>query len=382
MSSFELEDVFDYFSRQFKRWRRLPLLPFWVVVILGALGVLMLYSAGGGNLSPWAMRHAVRFLLCLALMIAIALVDIRIWLKYSYIFYVILIGLLLAVEIKGVAGMGAQRWIDLGVVQLQPSELMKIGLILVLARYYHGLPLEDVKSFRALIPPLLLILLPVILVLRQPNLGTAMMLILAGGAIMFLAGVRWWLFVGAALGALGAAPVIWHFLHAYQKQRVLTFLDPERDPLGAGYHIMQSKIALGSGGFFGKGFLEGTQSHLNFLPEKQTDFIFTVLAEEMGMLGALIILILYGILFVYGFFLAQRATSQFGRLLAMGLTLNLFLYLFINIGMVMGLLPVVGVPLPLLSYGGTSMLAVMIGFGLLFGLDVHDDQRIPLRGVG
>ena len=352
-----------------------------VVLLLAGFGFAMLYSAAGGSVDPWASRQAVRFAAGLVLMLTLALIDVRFWFRYAYLTYFGALVLLIAVAVAGSMGMGAQRWIDLKVIQLQPSELMKVALILALARYFHTRAEEDVVRLRSLVVPSLLALAPAALVLKQPDLGTAGMLLLAGGAVFFIAGVRLWKFALALVLGLSAIPVAWQFLHDYQRRRVLTFLNPESDPLGAGYHILQSKIALGSGGLFGKGFLAGTQSHLNFLPEKQTDFIFTMLAEELGMAGGLMLLGLYIVLFVYGFAIALRARNQFGRLLAIGLTTNLFLYVFINIAMVMGLIPVVGVPLPLISYGGTAMLAVMASLGLVLSVYVHRDLRIPRRGL-
>jgi rod shape determining protein RodA len=278
--------------------------------------------------------------------------------------------------------MGAQRWIDLGVIQLQPSELMKVALMLALARYFHGLTIEDVGRPLRLVVPALFILLPALLVLKQPDLGTALMLLMCGAAMFFLAGVRLWKFGLVIALAGGALPVIWGHMRDYQRNRIYTFLDPENDPLGSGYHILQSKIALGSGGLFGKGFLLGTQSHLNFLPEKQTDFIFTMLAEELGLVGGLALLGLYTLVFIYGFAIALRSRSHFGRLLGLGITINFFLYVFINTAMVMGLIPVVGVPLPLISYGGTAMLTVMFGFGLLMSVHVHRQVEIPRHSGG
>jgi rod shape determining protein RodA len=281
----------------------------------------------------------------------------------------------------GSIGMGAQRWIDLGFIQLQPSELMKVTLILALARYFHGVGAEEIGRPLRLVLPLMLVALPVALVLKQPDLGTAVMLLMVGGALFFVGGVRIWKFAAVAAAGLGAIPVAWNLLHEYQRQRVLTFLDPESDPLGSGYHILQSKIALGSGGLWGKGLLGGTQSHLNFLPEKQTDFIFTMLAEEFGMAGGLLLLGLFALILVYAFAIGLRSRNQFGRLLAVGIGSNIFLYVFINIAMVMGIIPVVGVPLPLISYGGTAMLAVMFAFGLLISAYVHRDVRISRRGL-
>jgi len=313
-------------------------------------------------------------------MIAISLIDIRIWMRYSYFFYSSTLFLLIIVELFGTVGMGAQRWLNFGYFNLQPSELMKITLILALARYFHGGSIEDVGRPMYLIPPLLMIGLPAALVFRQPDLGTSLLLVIASGAIFFTAGVRMWKFgVIIALG-IGAMPVAWQFLHEYQKRRVLTFLNPESDPLGAGYHIIQSQIALGSGGIFGKGFMQGTQGHLRFLPEMQTDFIFTMLAEEFGMIGGLGLLTLYGLIIIYGFAMTLRSRNQFGRLVGAGVTTTFFLYVFINIAMVMGLIPVVGVPLPLISYGGTAMMTLLIGFGLLLSVWIHRDIMIGRRG--
>jgi rod shape determining protein RodA len=276
--------------------------------------------------------------------------------------------------------MGAQRWIDLGIIQLQPSEIMKIALVLALARYFHGLSAENAGRLSRLVAPALMVVVPAALVLKQPDLGTAMMLIGAGAMLFFLGGVRLWVLAAGALAAGAAAPLAWSLLRDYQKTRLFTFLDPDRDPLGAGYHILQSKIALGSGGVFGKGFLSGTQSHLSFLPEKQTDFIFTMIAEEFGLIGGLVLFALYVLVIVYGFAIALRSRSQFGRLLGLGIAVNFFLYAFINTAMVMGLIPVVGVPLPLISYGGTAMVTVMLGFGLVMNVGIHRDVRISRQG--
>lgn len=352
------------------------------IVILTAIGCAMLYSAGEGSWNPWATRHIIRFVIGLFLMIMVAVTDIRIWMRHAYTLYFLVLGLLIAVEVMGVIGMGAQRWIDLGVIQLQPSEIMKITLVLALARYFHGASLEEIGRPTSLIIPLLLVAAPVVLVIRQPDLGTAIMLTMTAGVIFFLAGVRTWKF-GLVIGAiLAAMPLAWTMLRGYQKNRILTFLNPESDPLGAGYHIMQSKIALGSGGVFGKGYLSGTQSHLNFLPEKQTDFIFTMLAEEFGMVGGLLLLGIYAIVLIYGFAIALRVHNQFGRLITLGIAGTFFFYVFINIAMVMGLVPVVGVPLPLVSYGGTAMLSLMIGFGFILCAYVHRDVRVGRHGSG
>lgn len=358
----------------------------WLLIVLlcltAGVGALMLYSAANGSMQPWALRHCARFAVGLVLMMAVALTDVRIWLRYAYAAYALALALLAAVEVAGSIGMGAQRWIDLGFINLQPSELMKIALALALARYFHCITAEDVSRPLKLFVPLFMVAAPAVLVLKQPDLGTAMMLLIASGAVFFAAGVRLWMFGVVAACGMAAAPVAWQFLHQYQKQRVLTFLKPESDPLGSGYHILQSKIALGSGGMFGKGFMQGTQSHLNFLPEKQTDFIFTMLAEEFGLVGTTSLIVLYTLILGYCFAIALSARSQFGRLLTIGITTTFFLYVFINMAMVMGLIPVVGVPLPLISYGGTAAVTLMIGFGLLMSIHVHHDVNIGRSAAG
>jgi rod shape determining protein RodA len=350
------------------------------IIATACLGFAMLYSAADGNADPWMSRQATRFAAGVVVLFIVALVDFRFWLRYAYGLYALAMALLVGVEIAGHVGMGAQRWISIGPVQLQPSEMMKIALVLALARYFHGQTYEDIGRPLRLIIPTAMVFLPAGLVLMQPDLGTAGMLILDGALIFFLAGVRLWKFAVVALAAVSAVPVGWKFLHGYQKERLLSFLDPENDPLGTGYHILQSKIAFGSGGLFGRGFLQGSQSHLSFLPERQTDFIFTMLAEEFGMVGGLVLLGLYTVLIGYGMAIALRSRNQFGRLVAMGLSGNLFFYVFINMAMVMGLIPVVGVPLPLISYGGTAMLTVLAGFGLIMAVYVNRDLRIGRRG--
>ena len=351
-----------------------------LICLTAAIGIAMLYSAANGSFQPWASRQLVRFGVGFISMIAVSLIDVRIWLRFAYVLYGLSLILLALVEFMGFVGMGAQRWLDLGYFNLQPSELMKIAMVLALARYFHSLTMEAVARPTRLVIPLMMVFAPAALVLRQPDLGTALMLIMAGGALFFVAGVRLWKFGLVLVSGLIAAPVGWQLLHDYQKRRILTFLNPEVDPLGAGYHIIQSKIALGSGGLLGKGFMQGTQGHLNFLPEMQTDFIFTMLAEEFGLVGGLGLLALYSLLLMFGAIIAMRANSQFGRLVALGVTVTFFLYVFINIAMVMGLIPVVGVPLPLISYGGTAMMTLLVGFGLLIGIWVHRDVSISRRG--
>jgi rod shape determining protein RodA len=318
----------------------------------------------------------IRFGLGLVGMVVVAMIDIRIWMKLAYPSYLVSLALLGAVEIIGSGAMGAQRWIDLGFFQLQPSELVKVAMVLALARYFHGRTHAQIGNPLFLIPPLLIVFVPAALVLRQPDLGTAMLIIAVGGGLFFLAGVRIWKFVLVVVAAMAAIPIAWQYLHEYQRQRILTFLDPESDPLGSGYHIMQALIALGSGGMFGKGYMQGTQSNLNFLPEKQTDFIFTMLSEEFGFVGGMTLIGLYLVLIVFGFAIALRCRNQYGRLVALGLTSAFFLYIFINIAMVMGLIPVVGVPLPLVSYGGTALLALLFSFGLVLNVHAHRDVRL------
>jgi rod shape determining protein RodA len=348
-----------------------------VLSAIAGIGVVALYSAAGGRYDPWAARHAIRYGAALGVLLVVALVHPKVWLALAWPIYIAAMLLLMAVDVIGKTGMGAQRWLMLGPMQIQPSEIAKVAVILVLARYYHGLTREQAARFLYTLPPLLVILAPVGLVMVQPDLGTAMMVLLGGATLLFVAGVRLWMFLAAAVGAVGCLPFAWSFMHEYQRKRVLTFLDPDRDPLGAGYHITQSKIAIGSGGMFGKGFLQGTQASLNFLPEKQTDFIFTTFVEEWGLAGGLALLALFALVLAWGFSIALRSQHHFGRMLALGVSAMMFFYVFINIGMVTGLLPVVGVPLPLVSNGGTAMVVVMFACGMLIGVNVYRDAQLP-----
>jgi rod shape determining protein RodA len=355
----------------------------WLLVILltalSAVGFVMLYSVAGGSFDPWAGRQIIRFCVGMALFLIVAMVDIRVWMAVAYPFYSFSLVLLVVVAIAGKIGMGAQRWIDIGAFQLQPAELMKIGLVLALARFCHGRSPEDLSRPLVLMVPAAMIVIPTYFVFRQPDLGTAMLLFVGGAGMLFLAGASWIYFVAAGAAGVAAMPLAWPFLKDYQRDRILTFLDPSRDPLGSGYHILQSKIALGSGGMFGKGFMQGTQSQLDFLPEKQTDFIFTVLGEEWGLIGGLSLLALYLLVLLVTYVHAFQVRHQFGRLLILGIALMFFLYLFINIAMVMGLVPVVGEPLPFVSYGGTAMMTLLIAFGLVMSAYVHRDIEIPRR---
>ena len=349
----------------------------WVYVlllcVLASVGYVALYSAAGGSPEPYASRHILRFGFGLTLMLSIALVDIRFIARMSWPAYVVGVVLLILVLKMGHTGKGAQRWLDLGGMQWQPSELMKIALILALARWFHKASWERMGNPLFLIPPAIAVVVPVVLILKEPNLGTAVITAVVGGAIFLAAGMRWWK-IAIVLGCVAAAaPVAYNNLHDYQRARLTTFMHPESDPLGAGYNIIQSKIALGSGGMWGKGFLQGTQGSLNFLPEKQTDFIFTMLAEEFGLVGGLTLLGLLLLIIVGGVLMSLRCRNQFGRLVAIGISTNFFMYVLVNVAMVTGAIPVGGVPLPLVSHGGTAMITVMIGMGLLMSVHVHRD---------
>ncbi len=354
----------------------------WALVILlmsvAGIGFLMLYSVAGGSFSPWAEPQAKRFAFGLLLMFGIAMVPIWFWRNIAVVAFLGSIVLLVAVEFFGAIGMGAKRWVDLGFIRLQPSELTKVTLVMILAAYYDWLPMSRVSRPLWVLLPVGIILVPVLLVLRQPDLGTALMLLAGGGLLMFIAGVHWIYFAVVILAMVALVTLVlqsrgtdWQLLADYQFRRIDTFFDPSSDPLGAGYHITQSKIALGSGGWTGKGFMQGTQSRLNFLPEKHTDFIFTTLAEEFGFLGAVSLLALYALIILFCISTALSTRDRFSSLFILGFAATFFLFFAVNMAMVMGLAPVVGVPLPLVSYGGSAMLVLMIGFGLVQSAHVH-----------
>ncbi|GFE65068.1 rod shape-determining protein RodA [Litoreibacter roseus] len=354
----------------------------WPIILLlsaiASVGFLMLYSVAGGSMTPWAEPQMKRFALGLFVMFSVAMIPVWFLRNIAGLAYLISVGLLVAVEFVGATGMGAQRWIDLGFMRLQPSELMKITLIMFLAAYYDWLPVKKVSHPFWVILPLILIVIPVYLVLRQPDLGTALLLVFGGGGLMFIAGVSWLYFatvIGAGVGLVTAVfqsrGTDWQLLKDYQYRRIDTFLDPASDPLGAGYHITQSKIALGSGGWTGRGYMQGTQSRLNFLPEKHTDFIFTTLAEEFGFVGGLSLLGLYVLVLIFCIASALSNKDRFASLMTMGIALTFFLFFAVNMSMVMGLAPVVGVPLPLVSYGGSAMLVLLLAFGLVQSAHVH-----------
>ncbi|WP_353472912.1 rod shape-determining protein RodA [Salipiger sp. H15] len=362
-------------------WRKVFYINWPLVILLSAVacvGFLMLYSVAGGRLDTWAEPQMKRFALGLSAMFVVAMVPIWLWRNLSVLAYLGSLGLLVAVELFGTIGMGAQRWIDVGFMRLQPSELMKIALVMVLAAYYDWLPLKKTSRPLWVLLPIILILAPTGLTLIQPDLGTALLLMIGGGLIMFLAGVHWAYFAVVIAAGVGTIYTVfesrgtdWQLLKDYQFKRIDTFLDPSTDPLGAGYHITQAKIAMGSGGWTGRGFMQGTQSRLNFLPEKHTDFIFNTLAEEFGFVGGMSLLTLYVLILLFCIFAALRNRDRFSSLLTLGIGLTFFLYFAVNMSMVMGLAPVVGVPLPMVSYGGSAMLVLMIAFGLVQSACVH-----------
>ncbi|WP_136637027.1 rod shape-determining protein RodA [Pseudooceanicola onchidii] len=349
-----------------------------LLIAVASFGFLMLYSVAGGSLSPWAEPQMKRFVLGMVVMMFIAMVPIWLWRNLSVVAYLGSLVLLLAVEFFGAVGMGAQRWIDIGFMRLQPSELTKITLVMVLAAYYDALPLNKTSRPLWVILPVVLILVPTYLVLRQPDLGTALLLMIGGGAVMFMAGVHWAYFAAVVSAGVGTVAAVfqsrgtdWQLIKDYQFRRIDTFIDPSNDPLGAGYHITQAKIALGSGGWTGRGFMQGTQSRLNFLPEKHTDFIFTTLAEEFGFVGAFSLLALYALIIIFCVQSALTNKDRFASILTLGIAVTFFLFFAVNMSMVMGLAPVVGVPLPLVSYGGSAMLVLLAGFGLVQSAHVH-----------
>ena len=346
-----------------------------LVLAIGCFGLLVLYSAAGGSLRPWALIQGIRFFVFLAGAVVLSRVRESMWQSLAIPAYVALIVMLILVELIGAVRGGGQRWLDLGIIRLQPSELMKVFIVLATARFYHALPPNETRRFGAIWPAAVLIMIPAALVMKQPDLGTALMITVGGITVMFLAGVPLRLFIGGAL-ALGAAiPLAVNFLlHGYQRNRILVFLNPESDPLGIGYHISQSKIAIGSGGIFGKGFLHGTQSHLDYLPEGHTDFALATMMEEWGLVGGILLILAFMVIIQWGVMVALRAQSRFARLTAAGIATTIFFYVAINMAMVMGLAPVVGVPLPLISFGGSSQMTIMLCIGILMSIDRQNRQ--------
>ncbi len=353
-------------------WRLISL-----ITILAFTGFLMLYSAGGGSFYPWLIRQLVFFIISFPLMIFIAVTDVKVWFRFTYLFYAVALGMVVIVDIMGHSAMGATRWFKVGSLNIQPSEIMKVCLVIALARYFYSLEAKSIGRTKFVIAPLVMIGLPAAFIFHQPDLGTATILTMVGISVLFVAGVKIWKFVSVGIAALVAIPFVWHFLlYDYQKKRVFTFLNPDEDPLGSGYNIIQSKIAIGSGGFFGKGYLNGTQGQLNFLPEKQTDFIFTMLTEELGFAGGIFTIVICSAIIATCIQIAMRTRHQFGRLVTIGVANIFFIHMFINMGMVMGLIPVVGAPLPFISYGGTIMVSMMIGFGLVLNADLYKFSNV------
>jgi rod shape determining protein RodA len=342
-----------------------------IACLLAGIGTATLYSVSGGSFQPWAERHTLRFLIMLGIVVAMATVRLDVWIKLAYPTYIIALIMLALVPFIGVEALGAKRWIGAGSISFQPSELMKLALVGALARYYLWLPPDHVGKVRYVLVPLLMIGVPVALTLQQPDLGSAALFVALGLSLMFLAGVPLRYFALGGLLVVAALPMIWTGLHDYQKRRIEVFLNPGMDPLGAGYHITQSKIALGAGGFAGKGFMQGTQSQLDFVPEKHTDFIASIIGEEWGFTGMLVLIVIYAVLILLMMVMAWRCENRFARLAIAGSAMTFFVYVFINLAMVTGLVPVVGIPLPLVSYGGTSMTTLMIGLGVAMSAYVH-----------
>ena len=360
----------NFYSSAFAKLQSInyPLLG--LIITLFFVGLAALYSISNGDFNSWPLKHSQRFILGLIIFFLVIFFDLRLIFGYAYVIFFLSIISLVIIPFFGIESNGATRWINIAGISLQPSEFVKYTLILALAKYFHSIN-NDSSFIKTLIIPLIITIVPVLLVITQPDLGTALIILLGGISLFWISGLNYKYFIVGVFSILCSLPVLWQYLKDYQKDRVLTFFNPERDPLGNGYHIMQSKIALGSGGIFGKGYMEGTQSHLNFLPEMQTDFIFTMLGEEFGFIGTLIILLIYAALIMISIRLALKSRSLFSKYLSLGVCNVFFIYVFVNIGMVTGLLPVVGVPLPFISYGGSSMLAVMFGFGLLMNCYIN-----------
>lgn len=354
---------------------RQPWRVFLLLFAIAAFGTVVLYSAAGGSMRPWAFNQLSRFIIFCGMAVMLSRIRVETFARYAFPGYGALVVALVLVELIGGVRGGSQRWINLGFMQLQPSEFMKPAIVMAVAAFYARLPVGEIRKWNAIWPALVLIGVPWALVLVQPDLGTATMIALGGVTVMFLAGLPLRLFIGTGLTIAAAIPIAFSFLHDYQQKRVLIFLDPESDPLGAGYHISQSKIAIGSGGLFGKGFLNGTQSHLDYLPEGHTDFVFATMAEEWGLMGGCLLILAFMLLLRWGIRVSMRTPDKFGRLVAAGLTTTIFFYVAINMMMVMGLAPVVGIPLPFMSYGGSSMLTVMLCIGIILAIDRSGNTR-------
>ena len=354
-----------------KKIRNLNYLIIFLVVLISFIGAAGLYSAADGSYEPWASKHLIRFYVFLLMAIVISMIDIKLIYKYSYLLFIMTLLLLISVEIIGVLGKGATRWIRVFGFSIQPSELVKITIILSLAKFYHDIKFENIKKITYLFFPFLILAIPFVFVVIQPDLGTSLSILMLGTFILFLVGIRLWKFVLSFIIAIISIPIFLQSIKPYQRDRIISFLDPESDPLGKGYQLIQSKIALGSGGATGKGFLQGTQSYLEYLPEKQTDFMFTLIGEEFGFLGTIFIIFLFLLLIAVCYFISIKCFHVYGKILALGIASNIFIYVFMNIAMVSGLMPVVGIPLPLISYGGSVMLSIMISIGLVLNVELN-----------
>ena len=355
----------------FKKLKHLNYLLIFLLILLSFIGSAGLYSAADGSYQPWASRHLIRFYVFLLMAVAISIIDIKLIYKYSYLLFIISLLLLISVEVIGVLGKGATRWIRIFGLSIQPSEIVKITIILALAKFYNDVKFENIKKISYLFFPFAILIVPFIFVVIQPDLGTSLSIIMLGIFILFFVGIRLWKFILGFIATVISIPILLQFIKSYQRERIISFLNPESDPLGQGYQLIQSKIALGSGGSTGKGFLQGTQSYLEYLPEKQTDFIFTLIGEEFGFLGTIFIIFLFVLLIAVCYFISIKCFHSFGKILALGVASNIFIYVFMNVAMVSGLMPVVGIPLPLISYGGSVMLSIMISMGLVLNVDLN-----------
>ena len=360
----------------FQKVRSIDYILLFAIFLVGLISGFSMYSIDGGSIEYYTQNHLIRFSVFFTLMLFISFVNIKVWHATGYIFYLIALGLLIWASFYGVTASGSQRWINLYFINLQPSELMKIAIIICFSKYYHRVQIHNVNNFKNILVSFIILIIPIFLVISQPDLGTSVLIALSGIIVLWLAGLNLKYFVYSSLLLLISAPFVISFLKPYQKLRLLTFFDPGKDPLGAGYQIIQSKIAVGSGGLYGKGFLKGTQGYLEFLPEKHTDFIFTLFSEEFGFIGSIILLILYSIIIFRIIRIGMFSRSFFGRLFCFGFGSAIFVYILVNMSMVLGLLPVVGSPLPIMSYGGSSMLATMIGFGIVMSTKIYSKQLI------
>ena len=367
------------YSEQLTFFQKIKRLDIWLILcilLLGCVGTVAMYSSDGGEFSYYTKNHIIRFTVFFLMMLFFSFIRIKFWHSLGYFFYFVVVLLLIYAFLYGITASGSQRWINLYFVNLQPSELMKIAIIVCFAKYYHRMQINNVNKFRNLIIPIIVLIIPIVLVLSQPDLGTSILIALSGLLVIWLSGVNIKYFIYSALTLIIFAPFVIYFLKPYQKLRILTFFNPERDPLGAGYQIIQSKIAVGSGGLSGKGFLKGTQSYLEFLPEKHTDFIFTLFSEEFGFLGSLLLLLIYSIMIYRIIWIGSLSSSFFGRLYCYGFGSAIFVYVVVNMCMVLGLLPIVGSPLPIMSYGGSSMLATMVGLSIVMSAKIYHRQLI------